>query len=263
MVLTGAGISTESGIPDYRGPAGAYARGHQPMTYQAFRDDPQARHRYWARSHLGWPHMAAVAPNAGHIAVARLETDGLVDAVITQNVDGLHSLAGSQRVIDLHGRLSRVVCLSCGDVRSRASVHERLVAVNPEWTTSRSTVNPDGDVDLPADGASAFTMVTCECCGGPLKPDVVYFGERVPPDRVQDATALVAKARLLLVLGSSLHVYSGRRFVVQAARNGTPIGIINQGETRCDELAATRIDAPLGLVLDAVRRRVAAVDASR
>lgn len=245
VALTGAGISTDSGIPDYRGPTGAALRRHAPMTYLEFRRDPEARHRYWARSHAGWPLMRRARPNAGHRALAELERRGLVDGVITQNVDGLHGAAGSSRVIDLHGRLDRVVCLDCGVVVDRSEVEDALVRLNGDWRPSPVEHNPDGDVELTEEEIRAFRMVSCAICGGVLKPDVVYFGENVPRPRVSESFAWVDQARALMVLGSSLHVFSGRRFVQRASEAGIPIVIVNQGPTRADDLAAIRMDASL------------------
>lgn len=249
VVLSGAGLSTESGIPDYRGPSGASLRTHAPMTYQAFTRTPQARHRYWARSFIGWSRMSETQPNSGHFAVATLEHRGFVSGVITQNVDGLHSKAGSRGVIDLHGRLNRVTCLSCASLFPRERIHDELTALNSGWRPQVLHINPDGDVAVPEEHLDTFTMVDCPACGGPLKPDVVYFGESVPADRVTAAMELVTGARTLLVLGSSLTVYSGRRFVRKAADLGIPVAIINQGPTRGDEHAAIRIEAPLGVAL--------------
>ena len=252
VVLSGAGISTESGIPDYRGPSGATLRRHAPMTYQAFTGDPVARRRYWARSHIGWQLMRTATPNDGHRAVAALEEQGLVIGTITQNVDGLHQVAGSREVVDLHGRLDRVVCLSCRATVSRADVRERLDAVNAGWRATVTAVNPDGDVDLPDAELDGFVVVDCETCGGLLKPDVVYFGESVPVDRVTASYGLVDRARLLLVLGTSLHVFSGRRFVVRAANAGIPVAIVNDGPTRGDDVALLKLDEPLGATLTAL-----------
>lgn len=254
VVLSGAGLSTESGIPDYRGPSGA-ARRHTPMTYQTFVGDPLARRRYWARSHLGWRLMAGAAPNAGHHAVAELERRGLLAGVVTQNVDGLHQAAGARSVIELHGSLAHVTCLGCGDRTDRETLDRRLRAANPDFTARYDTVNPDGDVALPDEVAERFQVVDCRACpGGVLKPDVVFFGETVPAARVQACFELVERARLLLVLGSSLTVMSGRRFVIRAAKHDIPVVIINQGPTRGDEHASLTLDAPLGEVLpDLVR----------
>jgi NAD-dependent SIR2 family protein deacetylase len=252
LVLSGAGLSTESGIPDYRGPTGATLRRHAPMTFQAFVRDPVARRRYWARSHLGWRHIAQAQPNAGHLAVADLERAGVVTGVITQNVDGLHQAAGSNDVIDLHGRLDRVVCLSCGALSDRRHLDVRLRAANVDWRGQALTTNPDGDVELADVHLDQFTVVDCEICGGVLKPDVVYFGENVPRERVELAYSWVDAAGVLLVLGSSLHVFSGRRFVMRAAGAGTPVVIVNQGPTRGDEVAAVKVDAALGETLAAI-----------
>ncbi|MDG4800795.1 NAD-dependent protein deacetylase [Micromonospora sp. WMMD980] len=257
VVLSGAGLSTESGIPDYRGPSGA-ARRHTPMTYQAFTREPAARRRYWARSHLGWRTIARAAPNDGHRAVARLQHAGLLGGIITQNVDGLHTAAGATGVIELHGRLDEVTCLDCGNATGRKELHRRLSEANPEFDAAVAHVNPDGDVDLPDEAVAGFRTVDCAVCGvGMLKPDVVFFGETVPAARVADCFALVEGARALLVLGSSLTVMSGRRFVLRAAKHGIPVGIVNQGATRGDGYAALRVDAPLGATLGAVAARLA------
>ena len=252
VVLSGAGISTESGIPDYRGPSGSSLRRHAPMTYQAFRDDPVARRRYWARSHVGWQLMRTATPNDGHRAVAELERRGLVTGTITQNVDGLHQAAGALAVIDLHGRLDRVVCLSCATTVPRSDVRARLDEANRDWAATVTAVNPDGDVDLPDEQLDGFTVVDCERCGGLLKPDVVYFGENVPAARVEKAQSWVDAASLLLVLGTSLHVFSGRRFVLRAARADIPVAIVNEGATRGDDVAQLKLEAPLGATLTAL-----------
>lgn len=252
LVLTGAGCSTASGIPDYRGPNGAFTRGHQPMTYQQFLRDPEGRRRYWARGHVGWSRFAAARPNGAHLALADLERRGDVMGVITQNVDGLHQAAGSRAVIDLHGRLDRVVCLTCDALESRDSVHQRLTAVNPNLVVRTDAINPDGDVDLDDEILGSFTMVTCRACGGDLKPDVVYFGENVPGERVSESYAWVDNADSLLVVGSSLTVYSGRRFVIHAHKRGIPVVIVNSGTTRADELATIRIDGDACAVLESV-----------
>ena len=254
IVLTGAGCSTASGIPDYRGPNGAFTRGHKPMTYQQFLRDPLGRRRYWARGHVGWPRFSRAKPNAAHRALAELERRGIVSGVITQNVDGLHQAAGSQSVIDLHGRLDRVVCLNCGEVESRESVHERLTHVNPHLTVASETINPDGDTDIADDLLAEFQLVTCGICAGDLKPDVVYFGESVPAERVEQAYAWVDEAESLLVAGSSLTVYSGRRFLMHAHKTGKPIAIINSGPTRSDELATVRVDGDVCEVLVDISR---------
>lgn len=249
VALTGAGCSTASGIPDYRGPNGAFTRGHQPMTYQQFLRDPEGRRRYWARGHVGWVRFSQAKPNAAHVALAELERRGAVNGVITQNVDGLHQAAGSRSVIDLHGRLDRVVCLTCGTEESRASVHDRLTQANPHLAIASDTINPDGDTDIPDEVLAEFEMVTCQMCNGDLKPDVVYFGESVPTERVEQAYAWVESASSLLVAGSSLTVYSGRRFLMHAHKTGKPIAIINSGPTRGEELADVRIDGDVCDVL--------------
>ena len=256
LVLSGAGISTESGIPDYRGPSSA-ARRARPMTYQAFTGDPAARRRYWARSHLGWQLVGRAAPNRGHRAVAALQDAGLLSGVITQNVDGLHQAAGARDVTDLHGRLDRVRCLDCGRLSARDELHARLAAANASWHAIAAGINPDGDVDLPDSALDGFRPVDCDDCAGVLKPDVVFFGETVPPDRVSRCYELLAGSRSLLVLGSSLTVMSGHRFVLRAARDGCPVAIVNQGTTRGDRYAAVTVVAPLGTVLPAVVARVA------
>jgi NAD-dependent SIR2 family protein deacetylase len=256
VVLSGAGISTESGIPDYRGPSGA-SRRHTPMTYQTFTGDPLGRQRYWARSHLGWRTIARAAPNAGHRAVADLQRQGLVTDIVTQNVDGLHQAGGGERIIELHGSLDRVVCLDCGDVSPRRDLDHRLRRANPGFAAEATAANPDGDVELADAQVAGFRMVDCTACGGGmLKPDVVFFGESVPPARVARSFAAVEAARLLLVLGSSLTVMSGRRFVLRAAKLGIPVAIVNQGVTRGDGYAAVTVDAPLGVVLPALARRL-------
>jgi NAD-dependent SIR2 family protein deacetylase len=239
VVLTGAGVSTDSGIPDYRGP-GSPRR--TPMTFTEFASGLSAQQRYWARSHLGWRRMRRAQPNPGHHALAGMEQQGRVSAVITQNVDGLHRQAGSQVVIDLHGRIADVVCLTCRDRSSRAALHHRLSELNPGFGAGVEVgSNPDGDVDL--DDVSGFRLAGCRRCGGPLKPDVVFFGENVPRERVARCYALVDHARALLVAGSSLTVLSGLRFVRHAHRAGIPVVIVNRGATRGDDLATLKIDA--------------------
>jgi NAD-dependent SIR2 family protein deacetylase len=250
-VLSGAGLSTESGIPDYRGPTGR-ARRAEPMTYQTFVGGTAARQRYWARSHVGWRHVARAAPNAGHRAVAALEQRGLVSGIITQNVDGLHTAAGARQVIELHGRLDQVLCLSCGQRSDRDELDERLGAANPGWAQEAeraALINPDGDAVLDDTLVERFQVVSCRACDGVLKPDVIFFGENVPRTRVDDCYQLVERAGTLLVLGSSLTVMSGFRFVRQAAKLGIAVVIVNQGTTRGDELATATLDAPLGPTL--------------
>jgi NAD-dependent SIR2 family protein deacetylase len=254
VILSGAGLSTESGIPDYRGPTGL-ARRAEPMTYQTFTGGAEARRRYWARSHLGWRHIAGAIPNAGHHAVAELQRRGLLAGIITQNVDGLHQAAGAQLVIELHGSLYRVVCLGCGQRTSRAALHERLRAANPGWAATATQLSPDGDAVLADEEAARFRIVDCQDCGGLLKPDVVFFGENVPRARVEECYALTGRARALVVLGSSLTVMSGYRFVRHAARLAIPVVIVNHGPTRGDAHASLILDAPLGHALAALTAR--------
>lgn len=260
VVLSGAGISTESGIPDYRGPTGV-ARGATPMTYQEFAGSAQAQQRYWARSFAGWPLMRGARPNPAHVAVAHLQARGLVEAVITQNVDGLHHAAGSRSIVELHGSLARVVCLSCRALHDRDDVQHRLGVANPGFDAGvlpgahgdAADVRPDGDVVLQEDAVAAFRTVPCPSCGdGPLKPDVVFFGESVPAERVEVCYHALDAARALLVLGSSLTVMSGYRFVRHAVRTGKDVVVVNQGPTRGDGEAVLRVDAPLGRLLPGV-----------
>jgi NAD-dependent SIR2 family protein deacetylase len=253
VVLSGAGISTDSGIPDYRGPDAPTRR---PMTYDEFVSGPAAQQRYWARSHVGWRRMREALPNDGHRAVAGLESAGVVTSVITQNVDGLHQAAGSRNVVDLHGRLSRVVCLRCGDVSSRADLDRRLAELNPGFADDESVAvavqAPDGDADVAS--FAGFVVAACLVCGGPLKPDVVFFGENVPPARVRDCNDAVDAAGALLVAGSSLAVQSGLRFVRRAHQRGMPVVLVNRGSTRGDPLVTVKVDAGCTPVLQALKR---------
>ena len=248
LVLSGAGLSTESGIPDYRGPTGL-ARRATPMTYQTFTAGQDARRRYWARSHLGWRHIGQAVPNLGHHAVAELGRRRLLAGVITQNVDGLHQAAGAADVTELHGSLHRVVCLSCGQQTARTDLHRRLAAANPGWDAGPALINPDGDAVLTDDATESFRVVDCALCDGVLKPDVVFFGENVPRPRVQACYAMVEQASSLVVLGSSLTVMSGFRYVRHASKVPVPVVIVNQGATRGDAYAAATLDAPLGRLL--------------
>ena len=248
LVLSGAGLSTESGIPDYRGPTGL-ARRATPMTYQTFTASQDARRRYWARSHLGWRHIGQAVPNLGHHAVAELGRRRLLAGVITQNVDGLHQAAGAADVTELHGSLHRVVCLSCGQQTARTDLHRRLAAANPGWDAGPALINPDGDAVLTDDATESFRVVDCALCDGVLKPDVVFFGENVPRPRVQACYAMVEQASALVVLGSSLTVMSGFRYVRHASKVPVPVVIVNQGATRGDAYAAATLDAPLGRLL--------------
>ena len=261
-VLTGAGLSTESGIPDYRGVTGSLRR-HTPMTYQEFVSSAAGRQRYWARSHLGWRTIVGARPNAGHYAVAALQAAGCISGVITQNVDGLHGAAGTPDAIELHGGLDRVICLSCGALSTREELELRLHAANPGFRerVASGRINPDGDVELEDTLVAGFRIASCLSCGtGILKPDVVFFGENVPKPRVQRCYELVDRSRGLLVLGSSLTVMSGLRFVRYAAKAYKPIAIINQGETRGDAQAAIRADVPLGPALTRLAASLGAAD---
>ncbi len=260
LALTGAGMSTASGIPDYRGPTGARRTG-SPMTYGEFLHDPEGRRRYWARSYVGWWQIATARPNAAHTALAELQRLGAVGAVLTQNVDGLHQAAGSERLLELHGTLARVVCLDCGSVLPRGQLDRRLREANPgfaehaESIAHRLQVNPDGDVDLPEDLVAGFTVVACPVCEtGVLKPDVVYFGEPVPKERVQRAFELLEAAPALLVLGSSLTVMSGYRFVRASVREGRPVAVVTDGPTRADGDGVLKVAAPVEVVLPALAR---------
>jgi NAD-dependent deacetylase sirtuin 4 len=247
VALTGAGCSTESGIPDYRG-EGTRARARNPVRFDVYVRDPHARARYWARAVLGWPSFSAARPNRGHEALARLEHAGLVRAVITQNIDRLHHAAGSREVVELHGALAEVRCLACGAIESRSDLQARLLALNPGWLAHEAAQAPDGDADLEISLAE-FRVADCVVCAGALKPNVVFFGEQVPAAIVERGYALVDEAELLLVLGSSLAVFSGLRFVKRAAARGLPIAIVNVGPTRGDPLATIKLDAPLGELL--------------
>ncbi|MBK3641575.1 NAD-dependent protein deacetylase [Streptomyces sp. MBT33] len=255
LVLSGAGISTESGIPDYRGEGGSLSR-HTPMLYQDFTGSAQARRRYWARSHLGWRAFGRARPNAGHRAVAAFGRHGLLSGTITQNVDGLHQAAGSDGVVELHGSLDRVVCLGCGALSRRRELARRLEEANPDFAPVAAGINPDGDADLGDDQVGDFRVVPCADCGGILKPDVVFFGEAVSPRRVEHCRELVHAAESVLVLGSSLTVMSGLRFVRQAAQSGKRVLIINRDATRGDRHAAARVDLPLGAALTTVADRL-------
>jgi NAD-dependent SIR2 family protein deacetylase len=248
VALTGAGLSTDSGIPDYRGPD---AVPRSPMTFSEFRSGFVAQQRYWARSHIGWQHLHRADPNDGHRALAALERSGRLRALITQNVDGLHEAAGSRQVVDLHGRISQVICLDCREVTSREELHDRLAVANPGFgLEAPRAIAPDGDAVV--DGIETFRIVSCRTCEGVLKPDVVFFGENVPKERVELCYSLVDEAEALLVAGSSLTVMSGLRFVRAAHRKGIPIAIVNRGQTRGDDLASLRVDAGCSEVLTAL-----------
>lgn len=255
VALTGAGISTDSGIPDYRGPN---ARPASPMLYDDFTGSSAQRRRYWARSMVGWQTFRSVHPNPGHYALAQLRDHGLM-GVITQNVDGLHQAAGSDRVIELHGSLARVRCLNCGTTITRDEMQAALLAANPSWEgqlpyppdsphyRSPERLRPDGDAEV--DDWSWVSVVSCHICGGMWKPDVVFFGESVPRQRSTDSFTMIDAADALLVAGSSLTVMSGLKYVRHAAKRGLPVAILNQGQTRADEIATVRIDGGISPVL--------------
>jgi NAD-dependent SIR2 family protein deacetylase len=257
-MLTGAGMSTDSGIPDYRGPDSPPSN---PMTIRQFTSDPVFRQRYWARNHVGWRHMDDTRPNAGHRAAAALERDGVVNGVITQNVDLLHTKAGSRNVINLHGTYAHVVCLNCGRSISRAALADELDALNPGFIERVEAVGglavaPDADAVV-ADTTS-FRYLDCASCGGMLKPDIVYFGESVPKDVVRQALSLVGDAEALLVAGSSLTVFSGYRFVRHAAALGIPVAIVNRGPTRGDDLATVKVEGGCSELLTLLAEELAA-----
>lgn len=254
LALTGAGISTDSGIPDYRGDPDRVRR--SPITYKEFVTDAAARRRYWARSHIGWRRIAAARPNLSHHAIEALENAGLVSDVITQNVDGLHSAAGSRQVLELHGSLHRTLCLECGDRRSRLELHHRLSAANPRFDEQEVEFAPDGDAVIPDRLTTRFRVADCLACGGLLKPDVVFFGENVPRARVEEAFGRVEGAASLLVLGSSLTVMSGYRFVLAAHAASIPVAIVNRGPTRGDDGATIRVEGELAPVMAALQRAV-------
>lgn len=249
VALTGAGLSTESGIPDYRGPETA-RRARNPIRFADFVANEAGRQRYWARSFIGWPRMAAARPNAGHRALAALESAGVVRGLITQNVDRLHDGAGSKERVELHGALAEVVCLGCGDISPRSDLQARLAGLNPGFVGADAETAPDGDVEL--EHTAEFRVAGCQACGGHLKPHVVFFGEGVPRHRVERSYAWVDAADVLLVAGTSLTVFSGFRFVKRAAAAGVQIAIVNLGETRGDSLAQVTVAAPTGEVLPAL-----------
>ena len=260
VVLTGAGCSTESGIPDYRSPGGAWTR-HKPIYYSAFVRSADVRRFYWARSYRGWPRFDAARPNAAHYALAGLEAAGRVHQLITQNVDDLHQAAGSRAVVQLHGRNRLVVCLGCGGETPREEMQQRLAELNGEWLAAapwhrldadEADFAPDGDAEVAPDLVGEFRVPECDRCGGVLKPAVVFFGESVPQDKVAVSMRHVDEADAMLVVGSSLTVWSGFRFVKRAAERGLPIAIVNIGPTRADDLATLKIEAKCGEVLESV-----------
>lgn len=251
LVLTGAGCSTEAGIPDYRDANGNWKR-DEPMRFQKFMGEEGARKRYWARSMLGWRTMAAAQPTPAHRALAQLERAGRVPLLVTQNVDGLHQAAGSQRVVDLHGRIDTVCCMGCGARSARRGLQDALAERNPQWLMRHASSAPDGDADLEADDFSSFDVPPCAACGGVLKPDVVFFGESVPRERVAAVRDALQQADALLVAGSSLMVYSGYRFVEDAVSAGLPVAAINQGRTRADAVLTLKVEHEVGAALMAL-----------
>jgi NAD-dependent SIR2 family protein deacetylase len=256
VVLTGAGCSTESGIPDYRG-AGRPARPTSPIQHAAFLSDARVRQRYWARSTIGWERFSTALPNRAHRALAVLERAGAVSGIITQNVDRLHQAAGSSRVVELHGALADVICLDCSAREDRAALQARLLAANPGWLDWVATVNPDGDAELAAARVAEFRMLACRHCEGTLKPEVVFFGGSVSPPVLASAWQLFGEAKALLVVGSSLTVFSGFRFARRAAERGVRLAIVNLGPTRADELSpCARVHGLAGDVLSAVSERL-------
>lgn len=242
FVLTGAGCSTPSGIPDYRDAEGGWKR-PPPVTFQAFTGEAATRRRYWARSLAGWPRFAAARANPAHHALAALEREGRIEALVTQNVDGLHQQAGSAAVIDLHGRLDQVACLGCGARHPREALQQRLLARNPGWERYAAAVAPDGDAELEGVDFASFDVPDCVSCGGLLKPDVVFYGESVPRARVDAAVAHLRRSDAMLVVGSSLMVYSGLRFARMAAEAGIPVAALNLGRTRADALLSLKVEA--------------------
>ena len=248
FVLTGAGCSTDSGIPDYRDTNGDWKR-PSPVTYQAFTGEEPTRRRYWARSLVGWPTMANARPGAAHRALAQLEAAGRIGLLLTQNVDGLHDAAGSRSTVDLHGRIDTVRCLGCDTRTPRAELQIELRRRNPRWAELEARAAPDGDADLDGRDFASFDVPDCPRCGGMLKPDVVFFGESVPKERVAASFAALVAADAVLVAGSSLMVYSGYRFVQAAAQAGKPVAAVNLGRTRADELLALKVERPVGEAL--------------
>ena len=251
LALTGAGCSTASGIPDYRDEGGLWKH-RRPMSFAEFTGSEAARRRYWARSLKGWPRVRDARPSGAHAALARLEARAQVAGILTQNVDGLHQKAGSRRVLDLHGRLDDVECLGCGALLRREDVQALLLAWNPGFTPGPAEARPDGDADLDDAGLEGFRVPDCRECGGVLKPAVVLFGENVPRPRVEHALRALAAVDALLVVGSSLMVYSGFRFVLAARERGLPVAAVNLGATRADELLALKVSAECGEALSRV-----------
>ncbi|XP_038056575.1 NAD-dependent protein lipoamidase sirtuin-4, mitochondrial-like [Patiria miniata] len=255
FVLTGAGMSTESGIPDYRSEGvGLYARSNnRPITYQDFLRSPSRRRRYWARNFVGWPRFSSVLPNASHWTFAEWERAGKVHWLVTQNVDALHTKAQSRRVIELHGCSARIVCLSCAQKTTRDELQQRMRDVNPQFNSESQAIAPDGDVILSDEAVAGFTVPSCSQCRGMLKPDLVFFGDNVPGDIRTSAYDRLQESDAVLVAGSSLEVYSGYRFALAAKDQNKPLAIVNIGPTRADKLAVLKIDARISSVLPGIQ----------
>lgn len=254
LVITGAGCSTAAGIPDYRDEHGAWKR-REPMRYPVFVGNTLARQRYWARSMLGWRTMAGAQPTAAHHALAQLERAGRINLLVTQNVDGLHQAAGSTKVVDLHGRIDTACCLGCGTRSPRHALQQELMARNPAWLALDAHSLPDGDADLEGLDFATFDVPACPHCGGVLKPDVVFFGESVPRERVAAVREALAQADAVLVAGSSLMVYSGYRFVEEAVATGKPVAAVNRGCTRADAVLGLKVEVEVGVALIALTGR--------
>ena len=256
VALTGAGVSTASGIPEYRDREGNWKHA-QPVQFADFKGNPLTRRRYWARSFAGWRRMSTASPNGAHTALVELESQGYIDTLVTQNVDGLHTAAGNRDVVDLHGRLDAVRCLDCDWRADRQDWQRRLEDDNRGWQAAVRAVNPDGDVELDDNAYEGFEVPDCELCGGIVKPDVVFFGESVPRDRVERVSDAVRRAGALLVAGSSLMVFSGYRFAKLASETGKPIVIVNDGRTRADDIADLKLEGDCGDVLATAARELA------
>jgi NAD-dependent SIR2 family protein deacetylase len=255
VVLSGAGVSTASGIPDYRDDQGAWKH-KKPMEFREFTGSVAARRRYWARSLVGFARIGEARPNRAHSALAELERAGLIDLVITQNVDGLHQAAGSERVVDLHGRIDRVTCLGCHDKTPRRELQRKLAQLNPGFSSLAASTTPDGDAELGAVDYEEFRLLDCERCGGMLKPDVVFFGETVPRCDVERSMAALETAQVLLIVGSSLMVFSGFRFARAAHKRSLTIAVVNRGRTRADEMATLKLAADAGEILSQATERL-------
>lgn len=251
LILTGAGVSTASGIPDYRDEKGEWKRS-APMQYNDFVGNEYSRRRYWARSMIGWPRVQQARPNAAHDTLARLEASGHIHTLVTQNVDGLHQRAGSRNVIDMHGRLDEVICLACGHTQPRDEYQQALLARNAQWAGLEAGTAPDGDADLEGAAFEQFEPVPCPICGGVMKPRVVFYGESIPGPVTRAANAALAEADALLVVGSSLMVFSGFRFARSMAERNQPVAAINRGKTRADELIGLKVQADIAETLGAL-----------